>query len=194
MGRKLAFDKDKALEVSMHNFWAKGYGATSMRDLADSLGLHLGSVYNTLGDKEKVFEAALRLNLEKHVLPRTREFGKSANAPEALRLFLEEVSAECHDPKKNKGCFLFNSLQHITDINDDITRVIHDCLEEIENIFTDFFTQAQENGHVSREKKPRTLARYLLSVVYSMRVLSKLKVPTTTVEEVKAFALVTILG
>lgn len=193
MGRKLAFDKDKALETSMNNFWAKGYDATSMRDLADSLGLHLGSVYNALGDKEKVFEAALRLNLEKHVMPRIVEFGDSPDAVAALQGFLDQVSRECHDPGSHAGCFLFNSLQNITNINDSITGVIHEFLESTENVFTKFFERAQEKGQISKTKDPRTLARYLLSVIYSMRVLSKLKVPAATVDDVKAFALRTIV-
>lgn len=193
MGRKLAFDKDKALETSMNNFWAKGYDATSMRDLADSLGLHLGSVYNALGDKEKVFEAALKLNLDKHVMPRILEFSKSADAPAALRGFLDQVSRECNDPVAHPGCFMFNSLQNVTSINDSITGVIHGFLKDMEDAFTEFFERARKTSQISRDKDPRMLARYLLSVIYSMRVLSKLKVPQATVDDVKAFALRTIL-
>ncbi len=75
MGRKLEFCRDKALHTAMESFWAQGYESTSMRDLAQRLGLHHGSVYNALGDKEKVFEAALRLNIEEEILPRLKALG-----------------------------------------------------------------------------------------------------------------------
>ena len=85
MGRKLEFSREKALHTAMESFWAKGYNHTSMRDLAASLGLHLGSVYNALGDKEKVFEAAMKLNFEEEILPKIRVLQEAPHPMQALR-------------------------------------------------------------------------------------------------------------
>jgi TetR/AcrR family transcriptional repressor of nem operon len=90
MGRKLEFDKNQALEKVMNSFWAKGYDATSMRDLAQHLGLHLGSVYNALGDKDKVFEDALHLNIQRHVLPHLEALTSSENPLSALDGFSKQ--------------------------------------------------------------------------------------------------------
>ena len=42
----------------MHLFWVKGYGATSMRDLLEGMGIGRGSFYATFGDKRALFLAA----------------------------------------------------------------------------------------------------------------------------------------
>jgi AcrR family transcriptional regulator len=49
------FDERQALESARDVFWLKGYGATSMQDLATASGVLRGSLYNAYGDKEALF-------------------------------------------------------------------------------------------------------------------------------------------
>src|SRR5262245_37315568 len=49
------FDERRALESARDVFWNKGYGATSMQDLATASGVLRGSLYNAYGDKEALF-------------------------------------------------------------------------------------------------------------------------------------------
>ncbi|GAA4561763.1 TetR/AcrR family transcriptional regulator [Planotetraspora kaengkrachanensis] len=49
------FDEKQALESVRDVFWHKGYGATSMQDLAAASGVLRGSLYNAYGDKEALF-------------------------------------------------------------------------------------------------------------------------------------------
>src|SRR5437868_4549753 len=106
MGRKLEFCREKALHTAMESFWAHGYESTSMRDLAHRLGLHLGSVYNALGDKEKVFEAALRLNIEEEILPRLKALVEDTDPMKALNRHLTHIVEECSKPETANGCFV----------------------------------------------------------------------------------------
>jgi TetR/AcrR family transcriptional repressor of nem operon len=57
--RTKEFRPEEALDAAMHLFWLKGYGATSMRDLLDGMGIGRGSFYDTFGDKHALFLAAL---------------------------------------------------------------------------------------------------------------------------------------
>ncbi len=49
------FNEDEALERAMQAFWRRGYGATSMADLAQATGVLRGSLYHAYGDKQKIF-------------------------------------------------------------------------------------------------------------------------------------------
>ena len=39
----------------METFWSKGYEATSIEDLVESMGIHRGSLYAAFGDKQRLF-------------------------------------------------------------------------------------------------------------------------------------------
>ena len=49
------FDEDSAFEQALDIFWAKGFRATSMLDLAKSTGVQCGSLCKAYGDKEEIF-------------------------------------------------------------------------------------------------------------------------------------------
>ncbi|WP_142341029.1 TetR/AcrR family transcriptional regulator, partial [Bacillus thuringiensis] len=60
MARLREFDEEKALDAAMQLFWEKGYAATSLSDLTARMEIQKPSLYSAFGDKEGLFEAALR--------------------------------------------------------------------------------------------------------------------------------------
>ena len=59
MARPREFDEVTALEAAIECFWHRGYVATSVRDLADKMGISGPSLYNAYGDKRALFAQAL---------------------------------------------------------------------------------------------------------------------------------------
>ncbi len=59
MGRRKTYDRDEIAEKAMRLFWAKGYHATSTRDLTDAMQINPYSLYAEFGSKEGLYEAAL---------------------------------------------------------------------------------------------------------------------------------------
>jgi TetR/AcrR family transcriptional regulator, transcriptional repressor for nem operon len=185
MGRKLEFSKEKALHTAMESFWAHGYEQTSMRDLAQQLGLHLGSVYNALGDKERVFEAALKLNLEEVVLPRLRALETAEDPLKALGDFMTHTAEECTGDRPAPGCFLVNSLLEIADINDNITKTMHGYLAQIEDIFVHCVERAQKAGQVPADRDPRKYGQFVMHTLLAMRAMAKLKLPKEAIRNMR---------
>lgn len=185
MGRKLEFSKVEAMQKAMESFWAKGYDATSMRDLAERLGLHLGSVYNALGDKNKVFEEALKLNLEHHVLPNLRQMTAAPDAVAGIDEYMERVVAECSSKECTPGCFLVNSLLDINNINDSITATLKRYLVEIEEFFVTSVRQGIEAGTISADKSAEKYGRFIMSACYTMRTMGKLGMPQEYIRDIK---------
>ena len=60
MPREKQFDETAVLGKAMEAFWARGYEATSVRDLVEAMGLHRGSIYAAFGGKRSLFLKALR--------------------------------------------------------------------------------------------------------------------------------------
>jgi AcrR family transcriptional regulator len=57
-GRPRIFDPDLVLENAMQLFWSKGYEATSLQDLLATTGLSKSSLYESFGNKQRLFEVA----------------------------------------------------------------------------------------------------------------------------------------
>ena len=59
MARHKAFNREEVLDRAIEVFWAHGYEATSIQELVDSMGINRGSLYDTFGDKHRLFLEAL---------------------------------------------------------------------------------------------------------------------------------------
>jgi AcrR family transcriptional regulator len=63
-GRPIGFDKDAALESAMLLFWERGFEGTSMADLTQAMGLSPSSIYAAFGDKNALFQLAVKRYME----------------------------------------------------------------------------------------------------------------------------------
>jgi AcrR family transcriptional regulator len=59
-GRPRAFDREAALAQATRLFWIKGFGATSIADLTEAMGIGSPSLYAAFGSKEALYAEALR--------------------------------------------------------------------------------------------------------------------------------------
>ncbi|MGW5360836.1 TetR/AcrR family transcriptional regulator [Actinopolymorpha pittospori] len=55
MAGRRQFDEKATMDRAREVFWFKGYGATSMQDVATATGVLRGSLYNAYRDKETLF-------------------------------------------------------------------------------------------------------------------------------------------
>lgn len=177
MGRKLAFCKDDALRKVMHSFWARGYGNTSMRDLAAELNLHLGSLYNALGDKDRVFERALELHMQDHLLPQTEALHTADDPMAALENFLQSALDGCLPEAKNPGCFIFNSLHDIRHVSENVNRLIDAYLQKLEEGLAACIARAQVAGKIPQGGDPVSHSRFMIGAAFSIRTIACLKLP-----------------
>ncbi len=59
-GRPREFDLNEALDTVIQVFWRQGYEGTTIRDLTAGTGISRPSLYAAFGDKEQIFEHAVR--------------------------------------------------------------------------------------------------------------------------------------
>lgn len=192
MGRKLEFCRDKAMHTAMESFWAQGYEHTSMRDLAGRLGLHLGSVYNALGDKERVFENALKLHFDEYVMPQMTRLTQAENPLEAMDTLMSAVVDECCHQEDTPGCFIINSLLGITNINDSITTLLRGYMDKLEQSYTTCLEHAKTMGQISAAADPAALARFYMGSLFALRTMGKLKVPAQQLKDIQTCTMRTL--
>lgn len=106
-GRKLEFDKAKALEAAMHVFWKKGFLGASLSDLTEGMGINKPSLYATFGNKESLFIQATDHYVEKYAKPNTEHL-HTPGTPfrERLKNYLMAIVKGQCDEKNPKGCYI----------------------------------------------------------------------------------------
>ncbi|MFT6146569.1 MAG: TetR/AcrR family transcriptional repressor of nem operon [Myxococcota bacterium] len=82
MGRRKTYDRVHVLDRATDLFWQRGFHATSVRELADAMGINIYSLYAEFGSKEALYEAALQRYDDTVV---SGHFGRLESAEAGLR-------------------------------------------------------------------------------------------------------------
>jgi AcrR family transcriptional regulator len=101
------------LEALVECFWRRGYEATSLRDLTESMCLTAPSVYNAFGDKQELFSRALKRHLERTTRDRLRRLAQSDSPKAVLRHFFSEIIEQSINDRQRKGCLLVDSALEV---------------------------------------------------------------------------------
>jgi len=175
MPRPREFDETTALDTAITCFWHRGYEATSVRDLADSMGISSPSLYNAFGDKRTLFVAALERYLDHFTRARIKRLEDSLPPKQAVRHFIEEIIERSLSDRERRGCFLINSALEVAPHDRELGELIADRLGEIEAFFRRSIRAAQTAGTVPQNLAAKDLARLLLGVLLGIRVLARAK-------------------
>ena len=163
MGRPLEFDKDEALEHAMGVFWTRGYEATSLRDLLEAMELSKSSFYQSFGSKGELF----RRCINRYRGQITSQMHRNLESAESGRAFIEEafhsITEKVHAPEGRRGCFVMNTASHVAARDPEVADLVGKGAAQFEALFRQAVERAQREGDIPADKKPRVLARYLVS-------------------------------
>jgi TetR/AcrR family transcriptional regulator, transcriptional repressor for nem operon len=173
MARPREFDESVALDAAIGCFWQHGFEATSMRELAVSMGLSAPSLYNTFGDKQALFTRALEHYLDRATRLRLRRLETTLAPKQAIFKFFEEIIEHSTCDKQRKGCFLVNSALEIAPHHRELGAVIAEWLGEVEAFFRRCITGAQRDGTAPQAIDAKDVARLFLGVLLGIRVLAR---------------------
>ena len=189
MARPREFNETAALEAAIACFWNHGYEATSVRDLAESMGLSPPSLYNAYGDKHALFVQALEHYLNRSMRERIERLESTLSPKAAVCEFIKEIIDHSANDRERRGCFLVNSALEIAPHDKKLGGLIADRLAELEAFFVRSIRKAQVERTVSRKRAAKDLARLLLGVVLGIRVLARVRPDRTFLESLARPAL-----
>jgi len=183
MARPPEFDRTKALEAAMKQFWARGYLATSLSDLLEAMGLARSSFYASFGTKRKLFMECLVL-FGQRTLAIIDEDAKHL-APSALpRAFFEATLLNVSQRKAKQGCMMVNTVLELADVDPELNQLAAEKLAAIENAFARAFEQAQEQDELATTLSPKELAKLVMTINLGLRVQSRQKQSRETLEAI----------
>ncbi len=188
MPRSSTHDRDEAIDRAVRLFWSRGYHATSLKDIEQSLDMRPGSIYAAFGSKAGLFGTAL----ERYSQRMGAEFAQVAagtDSPvEGIRRFLREVAKACAGAGPEAGwpvpgCMLVKTILELRDEEPAIRAQANQVLAEVEVILTARLTESRLRGELRADAQPRRLARLIQAQIMGLRAFSERDVSQRAVRE-----------
>lgn len=173
MARPREFDEMEALNAAILSFWTRGYEATSVRDLAASMGLTCASLYNAFGDKRALFRRALDHYVANGFSARARRLEAQLPPRDAILAFFDDIIDRSVGDPERKGCLLVNSALELAPHDPELQEAVEAILIDMEGFFRRCVAAGQEDGTIPRDQPPDDLAGLLLGTLLGMRVLAR---------------------
>ncbi|HEX3364820.1 TetR/AcrR family transcriptional regulator [Phenylobacterium sp.] len=186
MARPKAFDRDTALQAALDVFWTKGYAGASTDDLTVAMGIGRQSLYDTFGDKRRLYlEALTRYNTE-NVAGHLAALRNAASATDAIEGLLLRFANE-PEPLRARGCMGINAICEFGQ-DPDVSAAGRASGELLEANLVRLLETGKAAGDVDSAVDPRSAARFIAATLAGLKVQAKAGAPADVLREVAAFA------
>ena len=169
VARVREFDTQAALSRAADVFRDRGFGETSMRDLAAVTGVAVGSLYTAFGSKDGLYRAALAQYGE-DLGARAQRLLDGGGARAALRGFLLDHVAEVTSDPHWPGCLLVGAAQERLEHDPVVGRQVRDGFAATQRLLAAVIRRGQAAGDLRAEVDAEAAAEMLLLVLQGVRV------------------------
>lgn len=173
MPRNKLFDERKVLTKAMNLFWKQGYSATSIQDLVTHLGINRASIYDTFGDKEKLFLKAFENYRKANTEGIIHFFDNQNNVKEGFRQLFEMAIEDSVNDQEKKGCFVVNTTTELIPGDERILKIIEENRKTFEAIFLNYLKGGEVRGQFKKGKDLPAIATLLFTLYNGLKVVSK---------------------
>ena len=186
MARPREFDVDEALDRATELFWTRGYEATSVQDLVDSLGVNRASLYGTFGDKAQLFAAVLQRYGERVNSVVAQTLAPPAAGANAVRAWFRALIEAATQPHGPRGCLLIGTVSSCATAPAALLEKVVDTVRGS----TDRLQQALERDpRIAQRGNVRALARFFAAEGHGLAVLARAGVRRQELEAAAEVAL-----
>lgn len=173
MGRPKEFDREEALQKALYTFWEKGYDATTLPVLLESMGINRSSFYNSFGDKQTLFREVINLYYKQTAVKRIAILQKAKSVKQGLWDYFNhniDVAVAEYNPG---GCLLTNAATTLKTIDKQISKEIIQGADRVEQALFSLLEKGQLAGEIASSKDIKAIARLMISVSYGLNIAAR---------------------
>ncbi len=184
MPRPKEFSPEQALDKAVEVFWRRGYEATSIEDLVAAMNINRGSLYDTFGDKQRLFLACMDRYCHHMLTERFSLLDRSGSALDAIRRFFHGLLDQALADRTRRGCLVTNTATELSPHEKLIGKKVFEALAGIEQAYYQTLVRAKQQGELNKQQDPRALARFLTGMMQGVIVMYKAGTPADTIRDI----------
>lgn len=169
-GRPRGFDQTEALEAAMRIFWAQGYAAASVDMLSRDMHVPRASLYQTYGDKERLFLATVAHYGETRIAKVTARLAAGGALATDLAGFFAAVIALATADPQTPGCLVSCVLADAAGANPQFRAELGRRFDVIEARLATRLALARAQGDLATDADPVALGGMLAAVARGLMV------------------------
>ena len=162
---KRRIDRLDIINTGMQIMFSKGYNATGIKEITDSISIPKGSFYNHFDSKESFGLEMVEQYCDRGILHHKTNLLDSSLTPlNRLKAHYSEMTHFSTDVAKcKKGCIMGNFSQELGDVNENFRALLDVKFLEIESIIAQCIKQGQDLGEINPSIDSKTTAAFILN-------------------------------
>jgi TetR/AcrR family transcriptional repressor of nem operon len=188
MARPKEFDRETALKAAQRVFWAHGYEAASTEELLRAMGISRQSMYDTFGDKRRLYlEALQRYNADSlsNLLDGLRAAASPLKALEKALLTVASPPPEV----RVLGCMGINAICEFGQSDPEVATLSQASGATLLSMFERVLREAKAKGELPAAADERAAAEFLSATLTGMKVSAKGGASIETLRNIARFAI-----
>lgn len=165
MARPKTFDEEHALDAAIGVFREHGFDGTSADMLVQAMGIGRQSLYDTFGDKWRLYLAAVRRYADTEAEAHLAALRSGARAIDGIRAMVRRVVADARAP-----CLGVNSICEFGVSDSGLTAIHAAASRRLHTAVVERVKQAQAEGDVAAEVAPEAAAEFLKASFAGIRI------------------------
>ncbi len=188
MARTKEFDPEVAVQAAVGVFWQQGYERASLDELMGAMGIARQSLYDTFGDKRKLYLRALRRYRDDKLEVTKKMFAEGRPVKKCFRELLDGFAKESKE-ELSRGCLLLNANIERAQGDEEVAELLEGNQKAVEMIYREALERAQKAGELGKKKDPAALARFYVATVQGMHAMGRVVPKHKPLAAVAAIAL-----
>src|SRR5260221_3168894 len=188
MARPKEFDRDAAVERAMSGFWVKGYGATSTDDLLRAMKIGRQSMYDTFGDKRRLYIEALERYQKESVAGHINRLRSTASPLAGIEALVVGMIPSDRTARE-KGCMGVGSISEFGNGDTELARLRTKSGGVLHKVLVERLQDAQAAGEIGETVDIEHAARFVETTMLGLRVAAKAGESAQALRDTAAFAI-----
>jgi TetR/AcrR family transcriptional repressor of nem operon len=173
MARHKEFDREEALQKAMEVFWSRGYGAASIHDLVEHMGINRQSLYDTFGDKHALYLQTLDLYRQVEGRKLIELLERPGSVKRNLRHLFVGVVEKALSDREHRGCFMGNATSELAGRCKETSSRTCSNMTAMEDAFYRALLRGAKEGEFSEVRDPRAAACFLYCMLQGLVTMAK---------------------